>query len=53
MTFKKWDFITFKMNIISIRKHIADTVVVSDVICEGENVTTHVVIGFFCNNVIY
>ena len=38
------DFIAFKMKIISITKHIADTNVVSDVTCTPLSIITHVVI---------
>ena len=42
----KWDFIAFKMNIISIRNHIADMIVVNDVTCTHQSVITRVVIRF-------
>ena len=40
----KWDFVIFKMNIISIRKHIVDMVVVNGVTCSRQSVITCVVI---------
>ena len=40
----KWDFIAIKMNIISIRKRIADTDVVNDVMRSRQSVITHVII---------
>ena len=40
MTFLKWDFIASKMNIISIRKRIVDTDIVSDVTCWRQSVLT-------------
>ena len=40
----KWDFITVKLNIISVRKYIVDMVVVSDVTYMRQNVITNVVI---------
>ena len=43
----KWYFIAFKMNIISIRKCIADKDVVSDVTCTRQSVITRVIIPFF------
>ena len=43
----KWDFITFKMNSISIRKCIADMDVVNDVTFTRQNVITRVAIRFF------
>ena len=36
----KWDFIAFKMNIISKRKHIVDIDVVNDVKCKCQSVIT-------------
>ena len=38
----KWDFITFKKNIISIRKCVVDTDIVNDVMCSRQSVITHV-----------
>ena len=43
----KWDFIDFKMNLISI-KRIADTDAVSNVTCTRPSVITRVVIRFLC-----
>ena len=43
----KWDFVVFKINIISIRKRIVVTVVVNDVTCTCEVVITRVVIQIF------
>ena len=43
----KWDFIDFKMNIISIRKHIADSGIVNDLTCLPQSVITGVVIMNF------
>ena len=43
--FLKWDFVAFKMNIISMRKSIADMDVVSHVTCTRQTVITRVVIG--------
>ena len=37
----KQDFIAFDMNIISIRKHIVDLVVVNNVMYRGQIVITH------------
>ena len=48
----KWDFIAFKVNIISIRKHIVDKHVVNDVTCTRKSVITHVVIRFLWYGVI-
>ena len=42
----KLDFIAFKMNIISIRKHVVVMDVVTDVACIPQSVITHVVIRF-------
>ena len=42
----KWDFIAFKMNIISLRKCNVDTDVVNDVTRSRQSVITHVVIRF-------
>ena len=42
----QWDFIAFKMNIISKRKRIADTDVVNDLTYTHQSVITHVVIRF-------
>ena len=42
----KWDFIAFKMNIISIRKRIIDTDIVNDVTDVCQSVITCVVIRF-------
>ena len=49
----KWDFVAFKMNIISIRKRIADTDVVNDVTCICQSVITRVVIQFLRHNEIH
>ena len=43
----KWDFMAFKMNIISKRKRSADTDVVNDVTRSRESVITGVVIRFY------
>ena len=40
----KWDFIAFKMNIISMRKRVVNTDVVNEVICTRQNVFKCVVI---------
>ena len=40
----KWDFIGFKMNIILIRKHIADMIVVNDFTGVRQSVVTRAVI---------
>ena len=40
----QWDFIAFRIYIISIRKHIVDTDIVSDVTCMCQSVITRVVI---------
>ena len=42
----KWDFITFKMNILSKRERIVDTDVVNDMKYTRQSVITHVVIRF-------
>ena len=42
----KWNFIAFKMNIISIRKRVVDTDVVNDITCTRQSVITRVVIRF-------
>ena len=42
----KWDFITFKLNIISIRKCYIEMVIVSDDSYARQNVITYVVIQF-------
>ena len=46
MTQKIGDFLAFKMNILSICKHIIDTYVVNDVTCTRKIVITRVVIRF-------
>ena len=43
----KWLFITFKMNIILIRKRIVDTDVVNDIMCTRQSVITPVVKQFY------
>ena len=43
----KWDFMAFKMNIISIRKYIADTDVVNDVTFLYRSVIPCVVLRLF------
>ena len=48
----KWDFITFKMNITSLRKSIVDMDVVHDVSYTRQSVITHVVIQFLWHDVI-
>ena len=40
----KWDFVTFKMNIITIRNHIVGTDGVNDVTWSHQSVITRVVI---------
>ena len=40
------EFIAFKMNIISTRKHIVDTDIVSYVMCSRQSVMTRMVIRF-------
>ena len=47
-----WDFIAFKLNIISLRKHIVDTDVVNDVTRWRQSVITRVVIRFLWHDVI-
>ena len=42
----KWDFIAFKLNIISIRKGIVDTDIVNDVTFTRQSVITRMVIRF-------
>ena len=49
----KWDFIAFKMNIISLRKRIVDTDVVNDVMHARQSVITRVVIRFLRHDVIH
>ena len=49
----KWDFITFKMNIISIRKRIADMDVVNDFIYMRNSIISHVVIQFLWHDIIH
>ena len=49
----KWDFIAFKMNIISIRKQIVDTDIVSDVKRLCQNGITDVVMRILSHNVIH
>ena len=49
----KWDFIAFKMKIISLRKRIVDTDVVNDVTRSRQSVITRVVIRFLWHNVIH
>ena len=49
----KLDFIAYKMNIISIRKCIVDTDVVSDVTYPRQGVITRVVIRFLWHGVIH
>ena len=44
IAYMKRDFISFKINIIPVRKHMVGMVVVSDVTYMRQNVTTHVVI---------
>ena len=39
----KWAFIAFKMNIITIGKHVVDTDVVNDVACALKSVTCVVI----------
>ena len=46
------NFITFKMNTISIRKRIADTDIVNDVTCMRQSVITRVVIWFLWHDII-
>ena len=46
-----WDFITFKMNIISIRKYTADTDVVNEVTYMRQSVMACVVIQFLLHDV--
>ena len=43
----EWGFTGFKMNIISVRKPIADKIAVNEVTCMHKNVITHVVICFY------
>ena len=38
-----WGYIAFKRNIISMRKHLADAVFVSDVSCMCQNITCVVI----------
>ena len=49
----KWDFIAFKMNIISIRKCIVDMDVVNDVTCTRQSVFTCVVIRVLRHEIIH
>ena len=50
----KWDFITSKMNIISIRKHIVDMDVVNAVTCSPQSVITCVPsIYYMCGHTIF
>ena len=53
MILKKRDFITFKMNKISIRKRIVDTDVVNVVTCTRQSVITRVGIQFLLHDVIH
>ena len=46
ITTLKWDFIAFKMNIVSISKRIVDVVDVSDVTSTCQSVITPVVMRF-------
>ena len=48
----KWDFIAFKINIISIRKHNVDTDVVNDVTCTRQSVITRMVLRSLWHDVI-
>ena len=43
----KWDFMAFKMNIISIRKYIADTDVVNDVTFLHRSFIPYVILRLF------
>ena len=49
----KWDFITFKTNIISARKHIIDMDIVNDVTITSQSVITRVVIWFLWHDIIH
>ena len=42
----KWEFIAFEMNIISLRKRIADMEVVYDVTSTHQSVITRVIVQF-------
>ena len=43
----KWDFIAFKMNVISMRKRTVEEDVVNDITCTFQSVITRVFIQFY------
>lgn len=53
MTLKKWDFIAYKMNIVSLRRGIDDMVIVNNITWQCRNVITHVVILFLWHYIIH
>ena len=46
MSYRHNFLVAFKMSIISVRKHIVDIDIVSDITCVRQRVITHVVIRF-------